>query len=77
MTRAGWVITPRGYRREVSPWERRDVTVCIAAACLDKDQDKNEGTYRIVLCTDWRVSGVLGSADTKLKIRSLRKGGGV
>lgn len=61
------VLTPRGYWRAVPNWERRDMTVCIAAACEGKDQ----GTKAIVLCSDWRISSALGSAETMLKIRGL------
>jgi 20S proteasome alpha/beta subunit len=35
---------------------------------------ETKGNYRIVLCTDWRVSGPLGSAETKLKLRALPRG---
>jgi len=60
------IITPRGYWRGVPEQpERREMTVCIAAACGD------EGGQAIVLCTDWRISGALGSADTMLKIRQI------
>jgi 20S proteasome alpha/beta subunit len=51
--------------RERDAWERRNMTVCIAAAC------QSEGKGRIILCTDWKISGALGSAETKLKMRNF------
>jgi hypothetical protein len=60
-------MTPRGYWRDVAVPERRDMTVCIAAAC---DEDESNC---IVLCSDWRVSGALGSAETMLKQKWLPK----
>jgi len=50
------------------PWERSKMTVCIAADCRDGED------HAVVLCTDWKVSGVLGSAETALKERSLGRG---
>jgi hypothetical protein len=50
------------------PWER-DVTVCIAAECTDRDR-----THKIVLCTDRLGSNVLGGTETFLKNRSLIEG---
>lgn len=44
---------------------RRDMTVCIAAAC----GGSANGEYRIVLCTDRKVGGALGSSETMLKSR--------
>jgi hypothetical protein len=55
------IMTPRGYWRDVPEWERRDVTVCIAATCQDKEKNK------IVLCTDTKLSSALGSAETGTK----------
>jgi hypothetical protein len=48
-------------RREVPKWERRDVTVCIAAVTAELDR-------KIILCTDEKASSALGSSET-LKIR--------
>jgi 20S proteasome alpha/beta subunit len=45
------------------------MTVCVAAGCLDTEKN-----YKIVMCTDWRVSSPLGGAETKLKLRALPKG---
>lgn len=45
------------------------MTVCIAAAC----RDLADNEYRVVMCTDWRVSGALGSAEIKLRQRRLGK----
>ena len=51
------------------PWARRpDVTVCIAAACIEGEERK------IVLCTDRRTGSVLGSAETALKNRTIKDG---
>ena len=41
------------------------MTVCIAAICKDDDESK------IVLCTDRRAGGALGSSETALKERAL------
>jgi hypothetical protein len=56
----------RGYRREVPDWERRDMTVCIAAVC-----DENTDDPKIVICTDGKAGGALGSAEMTLKIRTV------
>jgi len=48
------VITPRGYWRDVPDWERRNMTVCIAAVGREKDY-----TPAIVFCSDTRMSGPL------------------
>jgi hypothetical protein len=40
-----------------------NVTICIAAAC----HHSREGGPKIILCSDWRISGPLGSSDTKHK----------
>jgi hypothetical protein len=58
----------RGYRREVPDWERRDMTVCIAATC-----DGGIGESKIVVCTDQKIGGALGSAETMLKARTICK----
>lgn len=45
------------------------MTVCIAGTCnLDNDE------HGIILCADWQLSGSLGKAETKLKVRSIGKG---
>jgi hypothetical protein len=62
---------PNGLWREVPEWERRDVTVCIAAGCLERVGDDEEP--RIILCTDWRASSALGTAELKLKLRRMYK----
>jgi 20S proteasome alpha/beta subunit len=51
-------------------WERSKMTVCIAASCVFE-----HGTDRaaIILCTDRKTSGPLGSAETALKQRALAK----
>lgn len=49
--------------REIMDRECRDVTICIAACC----NHSREGGKKIILCTDWRVSSYLGSADIKHK----------
>jgi 20S proteasome alpha/beta subunit len=46
------------------------VTVCLAAACLWEDDIDKQA---IVLCTDLKMSGPLGSAETALKQRTLGK----
>ena len=56
-----------GYWRELPDWERRTMTVCIAAIC-------NSPADKIVACTDWLVSEPLGSAETMLKQRQLIPG---
>jgi hypothetical protein len=56
------IMTPHGLWRDVPAWERRDVTVCIAAICQD-----DEGKDQIVLCTDRKISSALGSAETSRK----------
>lgn len=58
-------MAPRGYWREAPTRERRDVTVCIAAVC---EMDKQP---KLILCTDYLVSGPLGRAEIKLKQRTL------
>lgn len=45
------------------------MTVCIAAACTEKP-----GNMAIILCTDWRVGGSIGSAETRHKQLHLSKG---
>ncbi len=45
------------------------MTVCIAAACKDKDD-----VDLIVLCTDRRIGSALGSSDTGTKERDLHHG---
>ena len=62
-----------GKRRHFSApqMERRSVTVCIAATC----QDTETKDYKVIMCTDWRISGALGSAEIKLKQRVLGRGG--
>jgi ATP-dependent protease HslVU (ClpYQ) peptidase subunit len=46
------------------------VTVCIAAACYESEDEP-----RIVLCRDWRSEvPMVGSSDKQLKIRNLSKG---
>jgi hypothetical protein len=62
-------MTPRGYWRAAPTWERRDVTVCIAAAC-DMAPDRER---KIVLCFDWKVSTAIGSSETKYKMKHLGK----
>jgi hypothetical protein len=60
----------------IAEWERirsyaeREMTICIAAGC----NGSREGGTKIILCTDWRVSGPLGSAETAHKQPSLPKG---
>jgi hypothetical protein len=66
-------VTPRRYWRDAPKWERKEMTVCIAAACMEKDKDGTQ-RFRIVMCADWRVSSALGTSDTKLKLRTLAKG---
>jgi 20S proteasome alpha/beta subunit len=51
------------------PWER-NMTVCIAAACFDANEDE----CAIILCADWRVSSPLGRQDTKLKFHQIGRG---
>jgi hypothetical protein len=63
------VMTTRGLWRDVPKWERRDMTVCVAAACVEDRQH-----YRIVIGVDWLVSGALGSADKMIKIRDVGRG---
>ena len=53
--------------RRPFPWER-DMTVCIAAICTDS------GEHKIVLCTDTRIGGDLGSSEGFLK--EIAIGGG-
>jgi 20S proteasome alpha/beta subunit len=61
------IMTPRGYwRKAPSRQECRDVTVCIAAACRDEDDEE-----KIVLCTDKKLSSLMGSAETGYKILYL------
>lgn len=48
--------------------ERRPVTVCIAATCMV------EKKYKVVMCTDWKISSALGNADTKLKQKRMGAG---
>ena len=62
----GRIMTPRGYWREVPAWERRRMTVCIAAVA-----DDTTATPRLVLCSDWKVSGPLGSLEWKYKQEKL------
>jgi hypothetical protein len=64
MTAATMVPTVRGYWREIPAWERRDMTVCIAAICGGSTQSTH-----LVLCADWRISSSLGSSDSRLKVR--------
>ena len=45
--------------------ERGSVTICIAAACMEA------GENRLVLCSDWLMSGSLGKSETTLKIRPV------
>jgi len=48
--------------RTDKPWrERRDMTVCIAAVCTDGDDEK------IILCSDTKWGGALGSREGGLK----------
>jgi hypothetical protein len=54
----------RGFQREGPPWERREMTVCIAAIC-----EENTADPKIVLCTDRKISSALGSSEQTLKIR--------
>jgi hypothetical protein len=56
---------PRLSARGVPNWERRDVTVGIAAVC-----DQGTADPKIVLCTDTKVGDHLGSIDM-LKTRPL------
>jgi 20S proteasome alpha/beta subunit len=65
------IMTPRGYWRDVPAWERRDMTICIAAGCVSEVGSRE---YQIVLCSDWQLSSVLGSSETGLKMRRLGKG---
>src|SRR5690348_12969123 len=59
----------------IAEWERqrslaeREMTICIAATC----HHSREGGAKIILCTDWRVSGALGSAETANKQMWLPK----
>jgi hypothetical protein len=66
----GYYIGQRGYLREIPQWERKHVTICIAAACTH--QNPKRPTH-IVTCTDWRVTNSLGTADTKVKQHYLRE----
>lgn len=59
-------IGSRGYWREVKEPERRNMTICMAAACDEYTSDP-----KIVTCTDWKISGTLGSAQTMLKNRPV------
>src|ERR1043166_1543481 len=61
-------IPHRGYWREVSIPERRDMTVCIAAVC---DDNTTANAAKIIMATDSKISGALGSAETMLKNRFL------
>jgi 20S proteasome alpha/beta subunit len=54
--------TPSGLWREVPALERRDMTVCIAAAC-----DSLTRSTKIVLCSDMKASSKLGDTDHNLK----------
>ena len=51
------------WERICSLWER-EMTVSIAAACHRGERD---GGPKIILCTDWRESGLLGSSETAHK----------
>jgi hypothetical protein len=61
---------------ERAEWERirsyaeREMTICIAAVC----HASREGGTKILLCTDWRVSGLMGSAETAHKQPLLAEG---
>lgn len=68
------VITPRGYWRDV-PYqqEHHNVTVCIGLICRE-NVIKGEQRTRIVVATDWRVSSILGSAESRLKLHNLMTG---
>ena len=61
MTRDGESLDWRGLPiKRPYPWER-EMTVCIAAICTD------EGEHKVVLCTDTRIGGDLGSSEAFLK----------
>lgn len=66
------IKTPRGYWRDVPAWERRDVTVCIAAVCEENTDDP-----KLIACADSKISTALGSSNTALKIRAMIGNGGV
>lgn len=75
------VAYPRGRQqpasREASEVEdaRRDVTICIAGMCLIKPDDPpTAANFRIILCTDRKISAESGSAETMLKQRVLSHG---
>jgi hypothetical protein len=53
---------PFGATREYRHWGRKYMTICIAAACRDKANER-----LLVLCSDWLVSSSLGSAEKMLK----------
>jgi len=46
------------------PWDKK-MTICIAAIC------EAHKAPEIVICTDWKASSILGSAETLLKQRPL------
>lgn len=56
--------------RAILDRECSDVTICIAAIC----NHSRDGGKKIVLCTDWRVSSFLGSADIRHKQRFIANG---
>ena len=68
MTKDGESLDWRGLPiKRPYPWEI-DVTVCIAAPCLE-----GKGS-RIVVCADRKASSALGSAESTLKMRALPSG---
>ena len=60
---------PWGKESRRLPWWEQKVTVCIAGICSGLGSPN-----RIILCTDWKVSNELGSAETKYKTQYLRGG---
>jgi hypothetical protein len=69
-------MTPAWKMRLPDDWrailerECRDVTICIAVGC----NHSRDGGKKLVLCTDWRVSSFLGSADIRHKQNFIARG---
>src|ERR1700722_9320835 len=62
---------PNDIRSDRPPiGERSKMTVCIAATCRMASADP-----QLILCTDWKTSSALGSAETHFKQRILRPDG--
>ena len=65
-----WKIGLPDNWRTILDRECRDVSICIAAIC----NHTGEGGKKIVLCTDWRVSGFLGGAEIRHKQNFIARG---